>query len=90
MEHNPFLRSASAGGARGSVEKRDNIPWQHRAEPPSEFENRLGDALEAIFAAGVDDLPGVVEALNRAALRDRAGHPWTEASFQAEIRRLGA
>lgn len=89
MEHNPFLRPG-APGARGSVEKRDNIPWQHRAEAPSEFENRLGDALEAIFAAGVDELTRLVEELNKAGQCDRAGRPWSEESFQAEMRRLGA
>lgn len=89
MEHNPFLRPGAAG-ARGSVEKRDNIPWQHRAEPPSPFENRLGDALEAIFARGIEALPDLVRELNAAGSRDRAGDPWSEESFQAEMRRLGA
>jgi hypothetical protein len=89
MEHNPFLRPLPAGG-RGSVEKRENIPWQHRAEPPSEFENRLGDALEAIFASGVESLPQLVEELNKRGLRDRSGQAWTEQSFQAEMQRLGA
>jgi hypothetical protein len=89
MEHNPFLRPG-ASGARGGVEKLENVPWQHRAEPPSEFENGLGDALEAIFSRGIEDLPGVIRELNAAGLRDRAGAPWTEASFQAEMQRLGA
>ena len=89
MEHNPFLRP-SPPGARGSVEKRENIPWQHRAEPPSEFDNALGDALEAIFASGIEELPQLVEELNRRGSRDRAGRPWTEESFQAEMQRLGA
>ena len=88
MEHNPFLRPG-ARGARGAVETRENIPWQHRAEPPTQFENRLGDALEQIFAKGVDQLPDVVRELN-ALTPDRDGKPWTEESFQAEMRRLGA
>ena len=89
MEHNRFLRPGTPG-ARGAVERLENIPWQHRAEPPSEFENHLGDALEAIFASGVEELPRLVEELNKRGLRDRGGAPWTEETFQAEMRRLGA
>jgi len=88
MDHNPFLKPAAAA-SRGTVEKRENIPWQHRAEPPGEFENRLGDALVQIFASGVESLPDLVRALNRI-LPDRNGIAWTEESFQAEMKRLGA
>ena len=88
MNHNPFLRRA-AGRARGGGEQRDNIEWQNRAEPPSPFEDRIGDALEAIFAKGIDELPAVVRELNSAAVRDRDGNAWTEESFQAEMKRLG-
>jgi hypothetical protein len=72
------------------VEKRANVEWQHRAEPPSEFENRLGDALEQIFGSGIDQLSKVVDELNKRGNRDRAGKPWSEESFQAEMKRLGA
>ena len=89
MEHNPFLRPAPPG-ARGSVEKRENIAWQNRAEPPSQFENALGDALEEIFASGIDELAQLIDELNKRGSRDRAGRPWTEESFQAEMQRLGA
>jgi hypothetical protein len=89
MEHNPYLKPAPAG-ARGAVEKRDNIPWQHRAEPPSEFENRLGDALEQIFARGIEELADVLAELNGAGSRDREGRLWNEEGFLAEMRRLGA
>jgi hypothetical protein len=88
MDHNPFQKK-STPGARGGVEKRENIEWQNRAEAPSEFENRLGDALEQIFAKGIESLPQVVEELNKTT-RDRAGNPWTEQTFQAEMKRLGA
>ena len=88
MDYNPFLKPAAAA-SRGTVEKRENIPWQHRAEPPGEFENRLGDALVQVFASGAESLPDVVKASN-AILRDRSGQPWTEASFEAEMKRLGA
>ena len=89
MKHNPFLKPGPAN-ARGGVEKRENIEWQNRADPPTEFENGLGDALEQIFAKGIDQLADVIKELNQAGLRDRDGKPWTEASFQAEMKRLGA
>jgi hypothetical protein len=89
VDHNPFL-SRAAARARGSVEQRHNIQWQNRAEPPSPFEDRVGDALEAIFAKGIDELSAVVRELNNAAVPDRDGNAWTEESFQAEMKRLGA
>jgi recombinase-like protein len=88
VEYNPFLRRAAAR-ARGSVEQRHNIEWQNRFEAPSPFEERIADALEKIFAKGIDELPGVVRELNQAAVRDRDGNAWTEESFQAEMKRLG-
>ena len=88
MDHNPFLRRV-ATRARGSVEQRHNMEWQNRAEPPSPFEDRIADALEKIFAKGIDELAGVVRELNQAAIRDRDGNAWTEESFQAEMERLG-
>ena len=88
MDHNPYLKKAPAG-ARGTVEQRENLPWQHRAEPPGEFENRLADALEQLFARGIDALPELLHELNRIT-PDRAGRPWTEQSFQSEMKRLGA
>jgi hypothetical protein len=88
MDHNPFLANKSAD-ARGKVEQLENIEWQTRATPPTEFENRLGDLLIQIFAKGVETLPEVIQELNRNGSRDAAGNPWTEESFQAEMKRLG-
>jgi hypothetical protein len=88
MDHNPFLRKEAAA-ARGAVERLQNLEWQTRAAPPTEFENRLGDALEKIFAEGVESLPEVIRQLNDGGSRDAAGQPWTEQSFQAEMKRLG-
>lgn len=88
MDHNPFLKKAAAGG-RGAVEETRNLEWQTRAAPPTEFENRLGDALEQVFGQGVESLREVVEQLNAQGSRDAAGRPWTEASFQETMRRLG-
>lgn len=85
-EYNPFLTKSSA--TRGRVETRENIPWQTRAAAPTEYENRLGDALVEIFGSGVDALPDIVRRLNEKPIPDPAGQPWTEASFQAEMKKL--
>ncbi len=88
MSHNPFLTKRPA--SRGEVEKTVNIEWQTRAAPPTEQEDRLGDALERVFAKGVESLPEVVAQLNAEGSRDPAGDPWTQASFQEHMKRLGA
>lgn len=89
MEYNPYLSKTEPGG-RGEVEQPSapNIEWQTRAAAPTEYENSLGDALEKVFAAGAQELPQVIEGLNGLGSRDAAGQPWTEASFQAEMKRL--
>lgn len=89
MDHNPFLRKAPALAGRGGVEQTHNLEWQTRAAPPSELENRLADALEQVFAAGADTLADVVARLNEMQVFDASGARWTEASFQAEMQRLG-
>lgn len=81
----------SKGGA-GNIETVDNIEnivWQSRAAPPSDYENALGDALENLFRDKIHDLPGIVAGLNEAGIHGPDGRYWTEASFQAEMARLG-
>ena len=51
MDHNPFLKKGQPG-ARGGVEQRVNIAWQHRAAAPDEFENRLGAFTNWVRIAG--------------------------------------
>ncbi len=78
---------------RGRIEKPDeveNVVWQTRDSEPTDYENRLGDALEQVFASGAVELAQVVNKLNELQLPGPDGRPWTEASFQAEMRRLGA
>ena len=89
MDCNPFLKKGATGG-RGALESPLNIEWQTRAAPPTEFENRLGDALEEVFAAGAGALAEVVARLNAMRVFDENGRAWTEASFQETMRRLGA
>jgi hypothetical protein len=64
--------------------------WQAGTGAPSEYETRLGDALEAAFAAGDHELPALVAALNRARVFAPDGAPWTAERFEAELRRLGS
>src|ERR1051325_4678986 len=85
MEHTPYLTPQPQ--ERGAVEKRVNFAYQTRPAPPTPYENRLGDALEKAFAAGIESLPDLVRALNADGVPDPAGKPWTEASFQAEMGR---
>jgi hypothetical protein len=90
---NPWL-ARDTGGTKGgavSLERPGevrNVAWQTRAAPPTEAENRLADALQAIFAAGVDDLPGIVAHLNAAGPRAPDDSAWTEASLTAALARL--
>lgn len=67
----------------------ENIVWQTRGEPPSDYEAALTDALEEMFAGGVEALPEIVSGLNDRKIPAPDGSPWTEDSFQLEIKRLG-
>ena len=92
---NPWL-SPDPGGTKGgehSLERPGearNLVWQSRAAPPTAAENRLADALQRIFADAVYDLPGIVARLNQVGLAGPNAAAWTEASFAAELARLGA
>lgn len=74
-------------------ERRFPDPWlrphQARRGEPTDFENTLASAIEAAFAAGVWDLPGLVARLNADGLRSPTGEPWTEATYREVIARLG-
>jgi len=62
---------------------------QTRTAAPTAYENRLGDALEAAFAAGHHELPALIKALNAEGVTDPEGVAWTEASFQMVMAQLG-
>ena len=94
MDYNPYLQHASgnADSRKGSVEKVSdikNLVWQTRAALPSAYENQLGDLLEQVFVAGIEELPAVVARLNELGGRAPDGSAWTEASFQTAIQQLG-
>lgn len=97
MEHNPLLkpwirpRPDDAAG-KGWIERPEavaNFAWQTRAAPPSEYENRLADALVACFGAGIEELEPLVARLNEMGVQAPDGTPWTSASFEREMARLG-
>jgi hypothetical protein len=67
----------------------ENVAWQTRGEAPTDYEAALTDALENIFGGGVETLPDIVAALNGQNVLAPDGEPWTEESFQTEIKRLG-
>jgi len=65
------------------------IRWQTRPALPTEYETALGDALEALFSNEIYELGAIVAGLNQSGPADPDGKPWTEASFQAVMKRLG-
>ena len=65
-------------------------PVQARRREPTDYENRLGDALEAAFADGVHDLPALVARLNADGIATPDGAAWTEVGFERAMKELGA
>jgi hypothetical protein len=50
----------------------------------------LGDSLERAFAQGIHELDALVAYLNTAGPSGPDAQPWTAASFEHEMARLGA
>jgi hypothetical protein len=65
-------------------------PLQARDREPDDYQNLLGDAIERAYAAGIDDVAGLVASLNEVAVPAPNGQPWTTELFQREMKRLGA
>ena len=67
----------------------ENVVWQTRlGRAPTEYEKALCEALETIFADGIDAVEDIVDRLNRTHLQPEGNGPWTAESFAAEMRRL--
>jgi hypothetical protein len=92
-DHNPGLTPDPRNkGHEGGIEHPDrvrNIAWQTRAVPPSDAENALADALQAIFAEDIYELPGIVARLQGRVPPPAGAARWTEALLAAELHRLG-
>jgi hypothetical protein len=95
MDFNPGLaqHAPTDKGGENTIENPNrviNLAWQTRAAAPTAAESALADALQAIFADEIYELPQIVERLNRAHLKPPGDAPsWTEESFRAELQRLG-
>jgi hypothetical protein len=97
QDHNPLLQAflARASGAepeKGHIQRADdaqNIEWQTRPAPPSDYENELGDALVTCFEEGIEDLAPLLKRLNELAVKTPDGQDWTEENFQTVLARLG-
>ena len=63
-------------------------PHQARRRTPTDYENMLGDALEAAFAAGVWELDALVARLNADGIRTPDGREWTVENFQSTVKGL--
>lgn len=63
-------------------------PHQAQLRAPTDYENLLGDALEAAFADGAWELDALVARLNADGIRTPEGKAWTAGEFEAVIRKL--
>ncbi|MFI6937788.1 recombinase-like helix-turn-helix domain-containing protein [Streptomyces sp. NPDC050418] len=63
---------------------------QSRDHEPTPYELKLARTLEEIFSTEGHDLADVIAGLNARQVATFDGSPWTEESFRAEMRRLGA
>ena len=64
-------------------------PHQAQTAAPTAFENRLGDAIELAYAAGIHDLDGVIAHLDAQGPPSPAGGSWTTEDFTALMAELG-
>jgi hypothetical protein len=63
---------------------------QVQKQPPSDYENRLADAIEAAFKNGAHELPALVTALNASGVAAPDGSPWNVDTFAAVMASLNA
>ncbi len=66
-----------------------HVIWQNRSHSPSAYELSLVDHLVQAFTKGATTPEAVVEALNEQGMLLESGEKFTEASFKAEMARLG-
>lgn len=66
-----------------------NETFQTRIAPPTDYENKLGDALEDAFKRKIHDLDGIVKIIEEHAVPAPHGAAWSAAFLTAELARLG-
>lgn len=94
---NPYLQprdgvGAKYGGGHGYIEvpgKGENLRWQTRAAAPTDYENRLADALVQVFEKGASTAEEIVHGLNEAGHRTASGQRWDIESLTSEMAMLG-
>ena len=64
-------------------------PHQAQTATATDFEDRLGDAIEAAYAAGINDLDGVVAHIEAHGPPPPAGGSWTTEGFTTLMAELG-
>ena len=64
-------------------------PGQAQPRPPTDYENLVGDALEAAFRDGATELAQVIERLNADGIRTPQGGRWTVDNFELVLNALG-
>lgn len=69
------------------IREPENKVWQTRTHPQTDFEKRLAEALEQLFADGVTELDQLIERLNSEGVQDEDGRDWTEQSFRETMAR---
>ena len=88
MEYNLHRSPATGERREARIEKPGafpNIVWQTRSALPTDYENRLGDALVACFEEGIEELGPLVSRLNEMGVHAPDGTPWTEDAFEREM-----
>ena len=66
------------------------VPNQTRRGPLTPYDDKLANAIRAVFATGTHDLLGLVEGLNDVGIHAPDGKPWTTETFTHEMSVKGA
>jgi len=65
-------------------------PVQTRTHEVTAWQQELANAIESVFTKGAKEIDEVVAGLNKTRVRPPNGADWTEESFTALMRELGA
>jgi hypothetical protein len=65
-------------------------PVQTRDVPATPYEVRLAGLIQTVFAEGHYELPELLKGLTDHGSTAPDGSPWTEETFRAEMKKLGA